>query len=193
MGWRASLPSWSEEIRLKSKVPDWCLKSQVSAFPLFFVFWGQWSHRLPFFGSRALYHQGPIISTNWPSLAPDLPKYGIYLGPPPYFGLVSRPHGCLSNRYWVLAEMNSRNAMWVCRVYNIFLTPAHDWIHNCIQEWNRNWDPALNTSAVWPVGPQRLPGISHVQDGVWVGRVQGMLVKNKMGGWLGVWKGVLWV
>ena len=79
--------------------------------------------------------------------------------------------------------MNSRNAMWVCRVYNIFLTPAHDWIHNCIQDWTRKWDPALNTSAVWTVGPQILPGIAHVRDGVWVGRVQGVLAE-KEDGWL---------
>ena len=33
-------------------------------------------------------------------------------------------------------------------VYNIFLTPAHDWIHDCIRDWTQEWDPALNTIAV---------------------------------------------
>ena len=33
-------------------------------------------------------------------------------------------------------------------VYNLFFTPVHDWIHDCIQDWTREWDPALNTSAV---------------------------------------------
>ena len=33
--------------------------------------------------------------------------------------------------------------------YNLFLTPAHNWIHDCIREWTREWDPALNMSAVW--------------------------------------------
>ena len=33
-------------------------------------------------------------------------------------------------------------------VYNIFLTPANDWIHDCIRDWTREWDPALNTIAV---------------------------------------------
>ena len=33
-------------------------------------------------------------------------------------------------------------------VYNIFLTPVHSRIHNCIQDWIWEWDPALNTSTV---------------------------------------------
>ena len=40
----------------------------------------------------------------------------------------------------------------------IFLTPANDWIHDCIQnctwDWTREWDSALNASAVWPKGHQ---------------------------------------
>ena len=35
-------------------------------------------------------------------------------------------------------------------VYNILLTPAHDWIYNCIQDWTWKWDPVLMTSTVWP-------------------------------------------
>ena len=34
--------------------------------------------------------------------------------------------------------------------YNLFLTPAHDWMHDCILEWTRMWDSALMTSTVWP-------------------------------------------
>ena len=33
-------------------------------------------------------------------------------------------------------------------VNDLFLTPAHNWIHKCIRYWTREWDPALNTSAV---------------------------------------------
>ena len=35
-------------------------------------------------------------------------------------------------------------------VYNLFLIPAHNWIHRFIRDWNREWDSALNTSPVWP-------------------------------------------
>ena len=35
-------------------------------------------------------------------------------------------------------------------VKNILLTPVHDWIHECIWDWTRMWDPALNMSTVWP-------------------------------------------
>ena len=34
--------------------------------------------------------------------------------------------------------------------WNLFLTPAHDWIHKCIQDCTRKWDPALNRSRVRP-------------------------------------------
>ena len=53
-------------------------------------------------------------------------------------------------------------------VYNIFLTPAHNWIHNCIQDWTREWDPALNTSTVWPNHRQ---GIIAMLSGGTVGRL----------------------
>ena len=33
-------------------------------------------------------------------------------------------------------------------VYNLFLIPVHDWIHDCIRYWTQEWDPAFNTSAV---------------------------------------------
>ena len=37
-------------------------------------------------------------------------------------------------------------------VYNLFLTPAHNWIHDCIRDWSgdctQEWDSALNASAV---------------------------------------------
>ena len=33
-------------------------------------------------------------------------------------------------------------------VQNLFLTPAYDWMHNCIRDWTRKWDPALMTSTV---------------------------------------------
>ena len=33
-------------------------------------------------------------------------------------------------------------------VYNIFLTPVRDWIHDCIRDWTRECDPDLNMSRV---------------------------------------------
>ena len=40
----------------------------------------------------------------------------------------------------------------------IFLSPANDWIHDCIQnctwDWTRECDSALNASVVWPKGHQ---------------------------------------
>ena len=33
--------------------------------------------------------EGGGICTNWPYLTPGGPKYGLYLGPAPYFGQVS--------------------------------------------------------------------------------------------------------
>ena len=32
---------------------------------------------------------------------------------------------------------------------NIFLTPAHDWMHERIQYWTWKWYPSLMTSTVW--------------------------------------------
>ena len=44
-------------------------------------------------------------------------------------------------------------------VQNIFLTPTHDWIHYCIWDWTRDrtreWDSALNVSAMLPVWPPK--------------------------------------
>ena len=61
---------------------------------------------------------------------------------------------------------------------NIFITPLHNWIHNCIWEWKQKWDPSLMTSTVWPVWPPRRPGIAHAWDGVGVGQVQGVLSRE---------------
>ena len=40
-------------------------------------------------------------------------------------------------------------------VYNLFLTPVHDWIQDCIRDWTQEWDLALNTSTVGPVWPPK--------------------------------------
>ena len=36
------------------------------------------------------------------------------------------------------------------KYYNLWLTPVHDWIHDCIWEWTREWYSSLSTSTVWP-------------------------------------------
>ena len=50
--------------------------------------------------------------------------------------------------------------------YSIFLTPVHDWIHDCIWDWTREWDPTFNTSAV---SPNRRQGIIAMLSGGTVG------------------------
>ena len=52
-------------------------------------------------------------------------------------------------------------------VYNIFLTPVHNWIHDCIRYWTREGDPALNMIAVWP---NRRQGIIAMWSGGTVGQ-----------------------
>ena len=47
-------------------------------------------------------------------------------------------------------------------VYNILLTPAFDWIHDCIWDWTREWDPALNMRSVWPTRRQRVIAMLRV-------------------------------
>ena len=53
------------------------------------------------------------------------------------------------------------------RFYNLLLTPAHDWIQDCICNWTREWDPALNMSTV---RPNRRQGIIAMLSGGTVGR-----------------------
>ena len=50
--------------------------------------------------------------------------------------------------YARLATVTRREGYVSWGVYNIFLTPVNDWIHNFIRDWTREWDSALNTSAV---------------------------------------------
>ena len=47
-----------------------------------------------------------------------------------------------------LATVMRREGYMSWGVYNLFLTPVYDWIHECIQYWAQEWDPALNTSAM---------------------------------------------
>ena len=47
-----------------------------------------------------------------------------------------------------LATVTMREGYVSWGVYNIFLTPTHDWIHDCIRDWIWEWDLDLNTSAV---------------------------------------------
>ena len=64
---------------------------------------------------------------------------------------------------------------------NIFLTPVHNWIHYCIQEWSWKWDVALMTSTVQP---NRRQNIITMLGGGTVGRfcepiwVRGLKVEN---------------
>ena len=34
------------------------------------------------------------------------------------------------------------------QVNNVLLTPAHNWIHDCILDWTWKWDPSLNMNTV---------------------------------------------
>ena len=61
----------------------------------------------------------------------------------------------------------SRERLHELDIYNVFLTPAHDWIHDCIQDWTWEWDLSLNTSTVWP---NRCRGIVAMLSGGMVGR-----------------------
>ena len=36
-------------------------------------------------------------------------------------------------------------------VYNLHLTPAHNWMNELIRDWTQEFDQALNTSTLWPV------------------------------------------
>ena len=45
-----------------------------------------------------------------------------------------------------LARMTRREEYMSWGVKNILLTPVHDLIQYCIQDWNQVSDPALNTS-----------------------------------------------
>ena len=49
-----------------------------------------------------------------------------------------------------MATVTKREVYVSWGVYNLFLTPVHDWIHDCILDWTREWDPVLNMSAVLP-------------------------------------------
>ena len=48
-----------------------------------------------------------------------------------------------------LTTVTSREGYVSLGVYIHFLTPAYDWIQNCIWDWNWVWDTATNTSALW--------------------------------------------
>ena len=51
---------------------------------------------------------------------------------------------------------------------SILLTPMYNWIHDCIQDCTRKWDPSLMMSTVWPNFRQ---GIISVLSGGKVGQL----------------------
>ena len=59
--------------------------------------------------------------------------------------------------------------------YSIFLTPVHDWIHDCIWDWTREWDPTFNMSAV---SPNRRQGIIAMLSGGMAGWFRGLRLGN---------------
>ena len=72
--------------------------------------------------------------------------------------------------YLTNANLTTVTRIEVCvswGVYNLLLTPVHDWIYNWIRDWIQEWDPALNTSAV---RPNRRQGIIAMLSGVTVGQ-----------------------
>ena len=52
------------------------------------------------------------------------------------------------SRWWLHWKGDIGYVSW--QGNNIFLTPAHNWMHDCILYWTRKWDPSLMTSTVWP-------------------------------------------
>ena len=68
---------------------------------------------------------------------------------------------------WLQWQGEKGYVSWV--VYNIFLTPVLDWIHDCVRDWTRDWTrewySALNTSSVWPNRRQGI--IFMVRVGRW--------------------------
>ena len=63
-------------------------------------------------------------------------------------------------RCWIQWKGEILYASWKGK--NILLNPVHDWMHDCIRDWTRKWDPALMTSAVWPNSHQ---GIIYILSG----------------------------
>ena len=72
----------------------------------------------------------------------------------------------ITNTVWWM-QWISKKCYVSLKVNNLFLTPVHDLIHNCIRDWTRKWDPALNTV---PVCPNYRQGIITMLTGGMTGR-----------------------
>ena len=70
-------------------------------------------------------------------------------------------------RYWKHWKGERCYVSWEGR--NLFLNFAHDWMHNCIQDWTRKWNTALTTSKVWS---SRRQGIITIFSGGMVGQLR---------------------
>ena len=79
------------------------------------------------------------------------------------------------DRCWLQWKEKRGYVTWQGR--NIFLAPAHNWMNNCIQDWNQKWYPVLMTIAVWPNCCQ---GIITMLSGGTVGLLRKLIRDKKM-------------
>ena len=52
---------------------------------------------------------------------------------------------------------------------NLFLTPAHDWIHNCFRDWHPGLDPEVGSSLEYKYSVTQLPPVDYVYVKWWGG------------------------
>ena len=87
------------------------------------------------------------------------------------------------SRWWLQWNGERRFVSW--HNNNIFLTPVHNWIHDCTKEWTRKCDQSLITSTVWPNCHQ---GIIFMLNVVTVGRFSAPDSRQRV-----TWKPNLWI
>ena len=87
------------------------------------------------------------------------PRVGsIYL-----FILLLWPNGSLSERYWMMAVLIRRKVyVSVGGGKNHFLTPAYDYIHECIRDWHLGMDPEVGSSLEYEYSVTQSPPGDHI-------------------------------
>ena len=71
--------------------------------------------------------------------------------------LVKQPNGCLSNQYWILASLIRKIGYMSLHGKNKFLTPANDWIHECIRDWHPGMDTEVGYSLEYEYSVTQFP------------------------------------
>ena len=83
---------------------------------------------------------------------------------------------------WLQWQGDKLGVSW--GVYNLFLTPAHNWVHDYMWDWTCYWYPNFNMMTVWS---NRRQGIIYMLSGWTVGRfrepIWGKRTKVKTLGW----------